>query len=357
MSIIYFLIILSVLVLVHELGHFFVARYFKIPVEEFGLGFPPRAKKLFVWKGTLFTLNWLPIGGFVKIFGENPNEEGNHHPDSFSSKPRGAQALVLVAGVTANFLFAWLLISIGLVAGLPAPAGLSLPVTDSHTVITTVLKDSPADHAGLKSGDEISDVSRSVLHPHLSPEAIADFITASPDPLTFEIKRGGESHTVVVTPQTGIVEEKSAVGIAMDTIGIVKLPIHKALYEGLKITGELTYVTAASLFDFIGQAFRGKANLSEVTGPVGLVGMVGDVRTLGFVYLLSFTALISLNLSVINLLPIPALDGGRLLFVIIEAIRRKPISPRIFNMANSIGFALLLLLMAVITFRDITHLI
>jgi len=131
----------------------------------------------------------------------------------------------------------------------------------------------------------------------------------------------------------------------------------KALFYGLQVTTKLTLLTAKSLGVFLYQAVMGKADFSEVTGPVGLVGMVGDVRALGFIYLLSFTALISINLSIVNLLPIPALDGGRLLFVIIEAIIRRPISPKVFNLANTVGFILLLIMMFVITFRDVMHLI
>ncbi|MDP2641775.1 MAG: site-2 protease family protein, partial [bacterium] len=143
MSIIIFIIILSALIVVHELGHFLVARWFGIRVDEFGLGFPPRIAKLFTWKETPFTLNWLPFGGFVKIFGENPPEEPyletRFPSEGFLSKNRGIQAAVLVAGVVGNFLFAWLLISVGFVSGLPAPAGVSLPVENARTVITTVL--------------------------------------------------------------------------------------------------------------------------------------------------------------------------------------------------------------------------
>jgi regulator of sigma E protease len=230
-------------------------------------------------------------------------------------------------------------------------------VTDARTVITTVLPDSPADKAGLKSGDEITALSRGNISASLEPESASRFIGVSPDPLTVVVKRGDQSLTKEVTPIAGVVDDKLAIGVAMDNIGIVKLSFFRAFYEGFKVTCELAVLTAQSLATFIGQAVVGKADLSEVTGPVGLVGMVGDVKTLGFVYLLSFTALISINLSIINLLPIPALDGGRLLFVGIEALRRKSISPKVFNTVNSIGFSLLLVLMAVITFRDIVHLL
>jgi regulator of sigma E protease len=377
-SIIYFFIILSALVIVHELGHFLVSKYFNIRVDEFGLGYPPRAAKLFVWKKTLFTLNWLPFGGFVKIFGENPNIEdleprdpiassadklrldsnSEDSSDSFQSKNRGIQASVLVAGVVFNFLFAWILISAGFMSGLPMPLGQEgLPVQDAHTVITTVVEDSPASRADLKSGDTLVGLSSGGTSSKLDPESAARFISESQYPVEIVIRRGDETITKIIDPSVGIVEGKKAIGVAMDTIGTVKLSFGESLQQGFKTAYVLTIETAKALALFLSRAITGHANFSEVTGPVGLVGMVGDVRSLGFIYLVSFTALISINLAVVNLLPIPALDGGRLLFVAIELVIRRPISPKIFNYANNIGFFLLLVLMAVITFRDIVHLI
>jgi regulator of sigma E protease len=377
MSIIIFLIILSALVIVHEVGHFSVAKYFGIRVDEFGLGYPPKAKKLFKWKGTDFTLNWLPFGGFVKIFGENPTEESHLETkfpseignlvsklpsDNFQSKNRGIQAAVLFAGVFFNFIFAWVLISLGLMTGLPAPAGLSLPVENPQTVLTVVLPGSPAAEAGLKSGDTLISLSRNVearLPQNstivISPEEASNFIAESFEPLTFTVKRGENIYEKVVTPREGILADKPAVGISMETIGTVELPAHLAILNGLKITWELTVMTAKALSSFLSQAFIGEADLSSVTGPVGLVGMVGDVKELGFGYLLSFTAIISINLSLINLLPFPALDGGRLLFVGIEALTRRPIPVKVFNALNASGFALLILLMILITIRDVRN--
>lgn len=358
MSIIYFLIILSILVIVHELGHFLVARFFDIRVDEFGLGYPPRAASLFKWKETVFTLNWLPFGGFVKIFGENPdNEKKEIDPRSFASKKRPVQASVLVAGVVANFLFAWLLISIGFMSGLPSPQSQDLPVKDVHTVITTVVENSPADLAGIKSGDTIQGLSREGIDSELDPQSISNFIALSEESVVLVVKRGDEIITKTIEPVETIVEGKPAVGVAMDSIGTVKLPLFKALSEGMKTTLSLTDMTARALGTFLIQAVTGQADLDQVTGPVGIVGMVGNVEALGFIYVLSFVALISINLSVVNLLPIPALDGGRLLFVAIESIIRRPISPKIFNYANNIGFTLLLILMVVITFRDVGKLL
>jgi len=355
-SIIIFIVILSALIIVHELGHFLVAKKFGIRVDEFGLGFPPRVTKLFIWKGTPFTLNWLPFGGFVKIFGENPIDKvENSLPDSFQSKNRGIQASVLVAGVAGNFLFAWFLISLGFVVGLPAPANFSLPVENARTVITTVLPATPAAAAGLKSGDVVLSLSRGEIHSLLTPEAASLFIAESREPVTFTVERGKKVSEKVVTPAENIIRDRLAVGVSMDVIGTVKLLPHKALWYGLKTTSELTLLTGRAIGAFIGQALLGRANLSGVTGPIGIVGMVGDVRELGLTYLLTFTALLSINLTIINLLPLPALDGGRLLFVGIEGATRRSIPPRIFNVLNTVGFALLVLLMLLITVQDIRN--
>jgi regulator of sigma E protease len=359
MSLIIFLIILSVLVFVHELGHFSVAKFFGIRVDEFGLGYPPRAKKLFNWKGTDFTLNWLPFGGFVKIFGENYAEEGSEGTsgsNSFQNKNRGIQAAVLFAGVIGNFIFAWLILSLGFVTGLPAPENLGLPVTNSETVITMVLPGSPAEQSGLQTGDTIIFLARGneKIEP-VTPEEASAFILKSFAPIQFTLKRGGEISTKEVAPTSKILEGDPAVGIAMDVVGIVKLPAHVAIYQGLKTAASLTAVTAEALGAFIGQAVGGNADLSSVTGPVGLVGIVGEVTELGFGHLLTLVALISINLCLINLLPFPALDGGRLLFVGIEALTRRPIPSRIFNALNTAGFALLVFLMILVTIRDVRN--
>ncbi len=374
MSIFIFIIILSALIVVHELGHFLAAKWSGIRVDEFGLGFPPRAKKLFTWKGTPFTLNWLPFGGFVKIFGENPEEpirsdlensesKGSTLPakDNFQSKNRGTQAAVLAAGVFFNFLFAWALISFGFMVGLPAPVGQEFPVENPVTTITLVDPASPAGEADLRSGDEIISLTRGMERlplegEELTPEAVSEFIGSSREQVIFEISRGGEILEKSVVPEDGIVEGRPAIGIAMDSVGIAKLSPHLALWHGLKTTWALTISTGYAIFDFLSGVFRGNADLSEVTGPVGIVGVVGDVSELGFMHLVTLTALISINLAVINLLPFPALDGGRLVFVAIEAITRRSVPAKIFNIVNTAGFLLLILLMLIITARDISNL-
>ncbi|MEK7227455.1 MAG: RIP metalloprotease RseP [Patescibacteria group bacterium] len=355
MSIIIFLIILSALIIVHELGHMLVAKYYGIRVDEFGLGYPPRAAKLFSWKKTIFTLNWLPFGGFVKIFGENPVETTSSASDNFQSKNHGIQTAVLAAGVLGNFLFAWFLISIGFVSGLPSPARMSLPITDPRTLITTVISGSPAALAGLKEGDAIVSMSRGGSYAELSPEAFSKFISRSLEPITLSIERGKSSIEKIVTPKEGIIAGRPALGISMETVGIVKLPPLRAFWEGLKTTASLTFVTAKAIIALLSQAVLGRADLTAVAGPVGIVGMVGDIRELGFAYLITFTALLSINLSIINLMPFPALDGGRLLFVAIESVSGRPIPPHFFNALNTAGFALLIFLMILITIHDVRN--
>lgn len=357
MALLLFFIILSALVLVHEFGHFSVAKLSGIRVDEFGLGYPPRLLKLFKWKGTLFSLNWLPFGGFVKIYGENfAEDDAAHAPHSFQTKNRAIQAAVLAAGVFMNFIFAWFLLSIGFMVGLPAPEGLALPVRDAGTVITEVLPDSPAEKAGLKSGDQIISLVRGseVLSENLTPEKVSDFILDSSEPVSLTVKRGSEVSLKTVKPVSGVWGETPAIGVAMEMVGTVKLSFLKSIRQGAVMSVLLLAETAKGLGSFIWQAVSGKADLSGVSGPVGLVGMVGDVSRLGLGHLIAFTALISINLSIINLLPFPALDGGRLLFVLIEAVTRRRIPARVFGVVNAAGFAILILLMLLVTAHDVS---
>lgn len=364
MSILIFIIVLGVLIFVHELGHFIFAKKTGMLVEEFAIGFPPR---IFSFKKgeTKYSIGLIPIGGFVKIYGEDYDEkEGEQKPKNYSrrftSRPRWAQAVVLVAGVSFNFLLAWLFISIGFMSGLPVSVNQfeNEIVNDKKLILVNVLPDSPAGEAGLKTGDIIlylESISGSVQDIK-NTDVVENFIAShGGQEIDILYKRSGKTETVLthLIPEEGIVEGKPAIGVSFGMIGTVKFSIFRACWEGLKITASLTVATVVGLSYFLKDIVVGAADLSQISGPVGIVFMIGDAFSFGFVYLLSFVSIISINLAVINLIPIPALDGGRLLFVLIEAIKRSSIKAKTVNVLNLIGFALLILLMLVITFGDI----
>lgn len=364
MNILIFVVILLVLVVSHEFGHFIVAKKSGIRVDEFSFGFPP---KLFgVKKGeTSYNFNALPFGGYVKIFGESPDDASLYGPDSkrsFVNKPWYTQAAVLLAGVTMNFLVAWLLLSIGFLSGLPtsvatAPAG--SVIENQALTITSVAAGSPAEKAGLKTGDKISHLSvKADSTDTPSTESVQYFVRQhDTDEITVSYMRGSESKQTIVIPELNKESNIPMIGISMDIIGKLKLSIPHAIWEGLKLSWNLVVATVHGFYTLIHDALTGHGNLSAVTGPIGIVGVVGDAAKFGFIYLLSFTALISINLAVINLVPFPALDGGRLLFLLIEKIKGSRIKPTIANTVNFIGFGLLMILMVVITYHDIVKLL
>src|SRR3990167_6265200 len=368
MSILIFFIILLVLIIVHEFGHFFSAKRFGVRVDEFGFGFPP---KLFsVKKGeTEYSFNALPFGGFVKIYGEDPEPEpsaryGAGPNEDFSralfNKPKWKQAVVLFAGVFANFLLAWFLFSVSFMSGLPMSAGSGIKsesLQDLHLSVVEVLKNSPAETAGLKAGDRVISVkSASEALTEISPETLKSFVNSHPND---EIEIGyvrEKSQIQFIKTKPTLIEGTPMLGIAMDMVGIAKLPIFKAFREGMRLTLFATAGIAKGLYTLISEAIMGKGSFASVTGPVGLVGIVGTAYKFGFAYLLSFTALISLNLAILNLLPFPALDGGRLFFLLIEKVKGSRINPKFANAANMIGFALLIVLMLAVTYHDIVKL-
>ncbi len=365
MSILIFILILAILILVHEFGHFIVAKKSGIRVDEFGLGFPPKifAKK---WGDTLYTLNAIPFGGFVKIFGEDSHNETVNEEDkkeSFHYKPKWIQASVLVAGVTFNIIFAWLLISLGFMIGMPSGTGYSGfgEVGNAELVVTKVISNSPAEKAGIISGDVIKSISAgktSLSGEDLTPESLQRLVTESDSKsIEISIARGKNlPDTLFIEPDATNVAGRRVIGIGTESMGILKLPIHLALLEGARTTALLLKATAIGLFDFFWNVVTFRSDFSQVAGPIGIASVVSEASELGFIYLLSLTALISINLALINLLPFPALDGGRLFFLLIESIIRRPISPKFVQKANFVGFALLIVLMLVVTAHDIFRL-
>jgi regulator of sigma E protease len=362
MSVIIFIIVLGVLIFVHELGHFLVAKKSGIRVDEFAVGFPP---KVFSFKkgGTTYSLNMIPFGGYVKIYGENAEDESvdPNAKDSFVNKNHFIQAAVLVAGVTFNIIFAWFLFFIVLMAGSPTVVDQENrnDIKDAKVTITNIQENSPAQKAGLKVGDTINligDKKNTFTNSDLTVEKVQETIAGSDGSIKLGINRAGQNTEISLVPEIKTDQDKKIIGIGLEEIGTYALPVHKGFIQSFVMTYNAITLIATNLFEFLGKAFTGKASLNEVSGPVGIVGIVGEAATFGFIYLLSFTAFISINLAILNVLPLPALDGGRLVMVFIEGITRKRIKPVIVNWINGVGFLLLILLMLVITANDIIKL-
>jgi len=355
-TIIIFLAVLSILVLVHEIGHFITARKLGCKVEEFGIGFPPR---LFVWKRKKdeieYSINWIPLGGFVRIKGESGLFRS--HRDSFSSKPIWKRFVILFAGVVMNFLLAAVLLSFGFMTGIPTALDDALPegarVSDAAVRVSTVLPDTPAEAAGLKMGDQIITVNDQTF---TDAEATRIYISQQNDQdIDFLVLRNGQEHLLSITPEYVEEIESVGVGTGLITTGFVTFPVHKAIYHGFSTAARYTVIIVVAIFEILRNLITGQGVGIDLSGPVGIAVMTGEVARLGLSYLIQFTAILSINLAVINILPLPALDGGRILFLLIEAIRRKPVDERIEAIVHNSGFILLMGLVVLITYRDLVR--
>jgi regulator of sigma E protease len=392
--------VFGICVLVHEFGHFITAKWAGIRVEEFGLGFPPRivgfrkrdqggweviwfsgrrneeddynydSQKQTPFNGTsggistrgsgvsnhtIYSLNFLPIGGFVRMPGENGDindEEGRYDPQSFAAKSAGKRIIVLVAGVTMNVILAMILFTIAYTLGEPTyPA-----------VIGQVVPHSPAAVAGLRPGDTIVSANNhhvqlfSDLQTIVGTAISADNGKHATVPITLQIRHTGSTQIVSTTvnarehPPQG----QGAMGIA-EKIVFVSSPFWEAPYKGV----QHTFTVTGDFINSIAQMISGAVK-PQVAGPVGIVEITGQVASsvpdLGWWPILSLTAILSLNLAIVNILPFPALDGGRVVLVLIELLRGgKRLKPEREGIINFVGMAILLTLMVVITVSDVMH--
>ncbi|HZJ41978.1 MAG TPA: RIP metalloprotease RseP [Patescibacteria group bacterium] len=382
-TIIIFLLVLSVLVFVHELGHFYTARKLGVRADEFGLGFPPRAlgfykNKAGKWikvsgkksyeeleksedenkipaKGsTIYSLNWLPLGGFVKIKGENG--EGENDEDSFASKKVWKRAVILSAGVIMNVILAWFLFSVGYMIGLPqstAELGRNAKISEARVAIVEVVADSPASVAGLEAGDFIVRVDGQEVALETDVQRLIQ--ENQKKEVELLLSNGNDERTVTVYPKESE-EGHATIGVGIMAAGTVSYPFFSSIVEGLKLTGWMLKEIFVAFGGLISNLFSGESVGAEFAGPIGIANITGQAARLGFVYLLQFTALLSLNLAVINILPFPALDGGRILFLFIEKLKGKPIRRDVEAIAHNIGFILLIALVIFITYKDIIKL-
>ncbi|MBU0646570.1 RIP metalloprotease RseP [Patescibacteria group bacterium] len=354
LTIITFILVLGLLVFAHELGHFISAKKMGMKVDEFGFGYPPR---IWGWRhpksGTIYSINWIPVGGFVRIKGESG--EFKHDRDSFSAKAAWRRFIVLVAGVVMNIVLAAGLLSIGFMIGLPSAIDENTPpsaiVKEEQLIIMRVMDGSPAAEAKVTAGDALVSIDGKIFE---TSEAAREYIgerAAAGIDLTLQ-KESGDYYDARIMSR--FIPEADMVGIGVGIVktGIVSYPPHIAVGQGISatwlLTGEITKAFGGIIH---GLLTTGQAGV-DISGPVGIAVMSGEFAQMGFVYLLQFMAILSINLAIINILPLPALDGGRILFLIIEKIRRRPVSEKVEGVIHTIGFALLMLIVVVVTYQD-----
>lgn len=370
LEIIIIVITFSLLIISHELGHFLMAKKFGVKVEEFGLGLPPRVFGRKIGE-TIFSLNAIPFGGFIKMYGE---EENIKNQRSFTSKPVWQRALIIVAGCVAFWIIAAILFSI--VFGI----GIRTWVTDAEyndrlinpqvqilpaaPDFLTIAPGSPAQAAGLKPGDIIKSLRFQDLEIKVDKvRQVQDFTRAHQgQEIILTIQRGEEALEKSLVPRQDPQEGQGRMGVSLARTAINPLPWNEAIFRGVLGTGSMT-IRIIQIFGRLiesgvtGEPLPLELRNVEVMGPIGIFVFMGDRIELGIIYFLKFIIIIAVHLAIINLLPIPALDGGKLIFLGIEGVRGKPIPQKIEQGITAVSFFLLIGLMLYITiFIDIPRL-
>lgn len=318
------LIFLAILIISHEFGHFWSAKKFGVRVDEFGFGLPPMIASRRIGE-TRYSLNLFPLGGFVKIHGQQREGDEIEEPSrAFVNQPISRRAIILASGVTANFIIGWMALSLVFSLGVP-----------SKVFISQVLPGGAAEAAGLKVNESLEGFS--------SSEEFVNFVQAN---------RG---RSITVNGKNVSVPEEGIIGVGIENFNIPKQNPFQSLVRGFEATVEVVVGVVRAAASMIVGVFSGDGGgLKQVAGPVGIFSIIKEAD--GLALLIYLLGVISLNLAVFNLLPVPALDGGHLLFLGIEKIIGRPIPRRAETIANTVGFALLILLIIMVTFRDIAKL-
>ncbi len=359
-----FIVILGILVLVHELGHFLVARMHGIKTEEFGFGFPPRAlgvvkdaksgkwkfikgNKEVVSENTVYSLNWFPIGGFVKIKGEDG--DGKKDANSFAAKSAWIRVQVLAAGVLMNFLLAWLLLSGTFMLGTYQDVT-GENVAGAKILIQGIEENSPAQKMGLQVGDVLL---RGGSGSFKTVTEVQSYVGENKGrEVLLVIQRGKKELQLKGIPREQVETGKGALGISgLSEVVTTSFSFFEALWKGLTEIGTIILL----MLGVFGKLFMGNKEGLTVTGIVGIASYTGQIIPLGFSFLIRFMALLSINLGIVNILPFPALDGGRILFILIEKIKGKPISQKVEQAFHTGGFLALITLMVVVTYFDLVR--
>lgn len=360
--ILFYLLLLMVLVLVHELGHYLAAKRNRVLVEEFGIGIPPRAKG---WKigETVWSLNWLPIGGFVKLYGDGVSGEGGEidpklKDRAFIYKKPWQKIEVIVMGVVFNILLAWILTTVLFIKG--------TQVADMGVKVAGVVENSPAYTAGVQKDDVITAITTKdgeKKEVRISPDLQRIIKDNLGTPITLTVKRSGRDEQLTLTPRSNPPPGEGAIGISFSQASrFAQYPLYSAPYFAALETGKNLYLMSYEILALparIANSLQGKGGAGagvEVAGPIGIFKFFEDIVKAGVDPTLQFMILISLNLAIFNILPIPALDGGRLMFALYELFTGKRANHVIENKVNTIGFIALLGLAILIAIRDIIKL-
>lgn len=338
LGILTFFVVLACLVLIHELGHFSTAKLLGVRVEEFGLGFPPRLKK-WQWGGTIYSLNALPIGGFVKMLGENGQQA---QPDSFGAQAPWKRFVILVAGPAMNVLLALIIFFLVQVGG----------YSRQLSIITGVQANSPAAAAGLRPNDRILSINGSPVR-YLDDVQIVtlDHLGES---VQLRVRRGPATFTTSLIPRLHPPDGQGPIGILMAKSVIFSQPPRKAAATAVQDIGA-TALAIPMIFHDLSQ------HRNHVSGPIGIAQQttitVQNEPQVGIAWLFLLIGALSASLGVLNLLPIPALDGGRIVFVLLSWARRKNVDPELEGLIHMMGMAVLLTLIVLISYQDVARIV
>lgn len=343
-------VVLGALIIIHEFGHYLACLMSRVKVEKFSIGFGP---EIFKWNrgGTSYVVSLLPLGGFVKPAGESFGDldEQGPKPGDYLAAPVFSRIFIVTAGVIMNYILAYVLFVAIFMMGRPVPG----------TTVGGFVKDYPAESSGLQKGDKITEVGGFAVSTWA--EMTDALNKAESTPISLKVVRESVVLDFSVSPKIDEVTDPFGKRFEIKRLGITPHP-EATIFEkysfgqSIKAAGDTVWFLATSTYKAIGYLAIGKLSLKSMSGPLGIMNMAGDAAKLGLPYLLQLTATLSISLAVINLLPIPALDGGHLLFLLIELIRRKRVSLAFQEKATQVGFALLLALMAFIIYNDLVNL-
>ena len=353
-SIIIFIIVLSLLILVHEAGHFFAARKVGIWVEEFGIGYPPRAigKKI---KETIYSINFLPFGGFVRLHGENSDEGVSDPNKAFVNKSKKERIFVVTAGVVMNFLLAILCFSI-------VYSFSGIPRQTERVELMEIAPDSPAETQGLEVGDFVLSIDGRAVRSIEEFQTYVDETVGERSVVIVEREVDGvvTQNEIMIVPRENPPEGQGALGVIITSTQIYFPPIWQRPFYGVYYGSKDALYWSGAMITGFAQIFK---NLfagqvpQDIAGPVGIFAITSRAASFGILSLINFIGIFSLNLAILNILPFPALDGGRLLFILIEGMFGKKVLPKIENTIHMVGMVVLLVLIFAITVHDVKRLV